>query len=92
MNKFENKPMTPEEYKWRKSVENPENIRRKLRLQYWLLRAWSAISLAWIILLCLGYVIFERTWIYILVIVAGFFNCILGIVNAKRLLAVKKPF
>ena len=36
--------MTPEETKWRASVYAPEKIRRKLKLQYWLLGAWSVLA------------------------------------------------
>ena len=76
--------MTPEETKWRASVYAPEKIRRKLKLQYWLLGAWSVLAGAWVVVLCTG-----RTAV---VLLAGYANILLGIVNHRRLLAGKKPF
>ena len=74
--------MTPEETKWRASVYAPEKIRRKLKLQYWLLGAWSVLAGAWVVVLCTGRDTFG--WMTA--------NILLGIVNHRRLLAGKKLF
>ena len=75
--------MTPEETKWRASVYAPEKIRRKLKLQYWLAGAW-------VVVLCTGRDTFG--WMTAVVLLAGYANILLGIVNHRRLLAGKKPF
>lgn len=82
--------MTPEEIKWRASVYAPEKIRRKLKLQYWLLGAWSVLAGAWVVVLCTGRDTFG--WMTAVVLLAGYANILLGIVNHRRLLAGKKPF
>lgn len=82
--------MTPEETKWRASVYAPEKIRRKLKLQYWLLGAWSVLAGAWVVVLCTGRDTFG--WMTAVVLLAGYANILLGIVNHRRLLAVKKLF
>lgn len=89
-NKQEYKPLTPEEFKWRASAENPANVRRKLKLQYWLLGAWSALTIAWIVVLALG--LDDMSWMTVVVLIGGYVTTGLGIVNNKRLLAGKKPF
>lgn len=83
-------PMTPEEFKWRASVEDPANVRRKLKLQYGMLGIWSALTVAWIIVLCLG--IEGMSWSTVVVLISGYVSTGLGIINNKRLLAGKKPF
>ena len=80
--------MTPEETKWRASVYAPEKIRRKLKLQYWLLGAWSVLAGAWVVVLCTGRDTFG--WMTAVVLLAGYANILLGIVNHRRLLAGKK--
>lgn len=89
-NKQEYKPMTPEEFKWRASVEDPAHVRRKLKLQYWLLGVCSALTIAWIVVLCLG--LDDFSWWTIAPLIGGYVSTGLGIVNHKRLLAGKKPF
>ena len=86
----EDLPMTPEETKWRASVYAPEKIRRKLKLQYWLLGAWSVLAGAWVVVLCTGRDTFG--WMTAVVLLAGYANILLGIVNHRRLLAGKKLF
>ena len=76
--------MTPEETKWRASVYAPEKIRRKLKLQYWLLGAWSVLAGAWVVVLCTGRDTFG--WMTAVVLLAGYANILLGIVNHRRLL------
>ena len=75
--------MTPEETKWRASVYAPEKIRRKLKLQYWLLGAWSVLAGAWVVVLCTGRDTFG--WMTAVVLLAGYANILLGIVNHRRL-------
>ena len=82
--------MTPEETKWRASVYAPEKIRRKLKLQYWLLGAWSLLAGAWVVSLCTGTDTFG--WTAAVALFAGYANILLGIVNHRRLLAGKKLF
>ena len=82
--------MTPEETKWRASVYAPEKLRRKLKLQYWLLGAWSLLAGAWVVLLCTGTDTFG--WTTAVALLAGYANILLGIVNLRRLLAGKKLF
>lgn len=82
--------MTPEETKWRASVYAPEKLRRKLKLQYWLLGAWSLLAGAWVVSLCTGTDTFD--WTAAVALFAGYANILLGIVNLRRLLAGKKPF
>lgn len=84
------RPLTPEEAKWRKSVYAPENLKRKLKLQYYLLGGWSVLTAAWIVLVCTGVDTFG--WMTVVVLLAGYINVLLGIVNHKRLLAGKKPY
>lgn len=64
--------MTPEETKWRASVYAPEKIRRKLKLQYWLLGAWSVLAGAWVVVLCTGRDTFG--WMTAVVLLAGYAN------------------
>ena len=82
--------MTPEETKWRASVYAPEKLRRKLKLQYWLLGAWSLLAGAWVVLLCTGTDTFG--WTTAVALLAGYANILLGIVNLRRLMEGKKPF
>lgn len=82
--------MTPEETKWRASVYAPEKLRRKLKLQYWLLGAWSLLAGAWVVLLCTGTDTFG--WTTAVALLAGYANILLGIVNLRRLLAGKSCF
>ena len=77
--------MTPEETKWRASVYAPEKLRRKLKLQYWLLGAWSLLTGAWVVSLCTGTDTFG--WTAAVALLAGYANILLGIVNHRRLLA-----
>lgn len=83
-------PMTPEEAQWRKSVYAPEEMKRKLKLQYYLLGTWSVFAGVWIVLLCTGADTFS--WMTVVVLLSGYINILLGIVNHKRLLAGKKPW
>lgn len=64
--------MTPEETKWRASVYAPEKIRRKLKLQYWLLGAWSVLAGAWVVVLCTGRDTFG--WTTAVALLAGYAN------------------
>lgn len=73
--------MTPEETKWRASVYAPEKLRRKLKLQYWLLGAWSLLAGAWVVLLCTGTDTFG--WTTAVALLAGYANILLGIVNLR---------
>lgn len=82
--------MTPEEAKWRASVYAPEKLKRKLKLQYYLLGIWSVLAGVWIVLLCTGVDTFS--WMTVVVLLTGYVNVVLGIVNHRRLLAGKKPF
>lgn len=82
--------MTPEETKWRASVYAPEKLRRKLKLQYWLLGAWSLLAGAWVVSLCTGTDTFG--WTAAVALFAGYANILLGIVNHRRLLAGKSRF
>ena len=81
---------TPEEVKWRKSAYAPENLKRKLKLQYYLLGGWSLLTAAWIVLVCMGTDAFS--WMTVVVLLAGHANTFLGIINLKRLIAGKKPY
>lgn len=83
-------PMTPKEAQWRKSVYAPEKMKRKLKLQYYLLGAWSVLVGVWVVLLCTGADTFG--WMTVVVLLAGYTNILLSIVNHKRLLAGKKPW
>lgn len=82
--------MTPEEAKWRASVYAPEKLKRKLKLQYYLLGIWSILAGVWVILLWTETDMFS--WITVVVLLAGYANIALGIVNHRRLMAGKKPF
>ena len=64
--------MTPEETKWRASVYAPEKLRRKLKLQYWLLGAWSLLAGAWVVSLCTGTDTFG--WTAAVALFAGYAN------------------
>lgn len=68
----------------------PRKIRRKLKLQYWLLGAWSVLAGAWVVVLCTGRDTFG--WMTAVVLLAGYANILLGIVNHRRLLAGKSCF
>lgn len=68
----------------------PRKIRRKLKLQYWLLGAWSVLAGAWVVVLCTGRDTFG--WMTAVVLLAGYANILLGIVNHRRLLAGKSRF
>lgn len=83
-------PQTPEEAKWRKSVYAPENLKRKLKLQYYLLGGWVLLTAVWIVLVCMGTDAFS--WMTVVVLLAGYANMFLGIINLKRIMAGKKPY
>lgn len=83
-------PLTPEEFKWRASVEDPANVRRKLKLQYGMLGIWSALTVAWIVVLAFD--LDDASWWTVLVLISGYVSTGLGIINNKRLLAGKKPY
>lgn len=68
----------------------PRKLRRKLKLQYWLLGAWSLLAGAWVVLLCTGTDTFG--WTTAVALLAGYANILLGIVNLRRLLAGKSCF
>lgn len=72
---------TPDESRWRASVNAPEKIKRKLRLLFRLLCGWCAGTTAWIIAM-----LFDRerfSWWSIPVIFAGYFNSAIGIINHR---------
>lgn len=83
-------PMTPEEQRWRASAYDPEKIKRRMKLQYILLGAWSLLTAVWIILLCTDTDSFG--WMNAIVLFSGYLNIIFGITNHKRILAGKKPW
>lgn len=84
------RPMTPEEVRWRASACNPEKIKRNLKLQYILLGCLSVLTLGLVVLICLNREI--PGWASIIALVCGFISVVLGIVNNKRVLAGKKPW
>lgn len=84
------RPMTPEEVRWRASACNPEKIKRNLKLQYILLGCLSVLTLGLVVLICLNREI--PGWASIITLVCGFISVVLGIVNNKRVLADKKPW
>ena len=81
--------MTPEATKWRARVYAPAKLRRKLKLQYWLLRAWSPLAGAWVVLLCTG----TETigWETAEALLAGYANITQGIHNPRRHLDGQTP-
>ena len=52
--------------------------------------AWSVLAGAWVVVLCTGRDTFG--WMTAVVLLAGYANILLGIVNHRRLLAGKKLF
>lgn len=82
--------MTPEEIRWRAAAWDPEKARRNLKLQYILLGAWCTFTAAWIIAIAFGADLFS--WWSVLVMLGGYFNCIVGIINNKRIMAGKRPW
>lgn len=82
--------MTPEEIRWRAAAWDPDKARRNQKLQYILLGTWSVFTVAWITAIALGADLFS--WRVVFVIACGYFGCIAGIVNNKRILTGKKPW
>lgn len=82
--------MTPEELRWRAAAWAPEKARRNQRLQYILLGAWITFTAAWIIAIALGADLFN--WWCIVVLICGYFNCIAGIINNRRIQKGRRPW
>lgn len=82
--------MTPEEIRWRAAAWDPEKARRNQKLQYILLGVWCTFTAAWIIAIAFGVDLFS--WWSVLVMLCGYFSCIGGIINNKRIMAGKRPW
>lgn len=48
------RPLTPEEMRWRAAAWDPEKARRNQKLQYTVLGFWIAATVAWVILTACG--------------------------------------
>ena len=84
------RPLTPEELRWRAAAWDPEKARRNQKLQYTVLGFWIADTVAWVILTACG--VETIGWWGILVLLCGYFNSITGIINNKRIQRDRKPW
>lgn len=81
----EPRKVTPEELRWRSSAENPEKLQRSLRGMYLLLGLEGAFVAVWAVAACFGHKLAGIGGIF--AIVGSGISLLLGIRNAKRLLA-----
>lgn len=82
--------MTPEEQQWRASVCNPAKAAKMLRYQYILLGSWIVLSMVWLVLILTDRC--EFSWMTLIVLLLGYINAGLGIVNNKRVIGGRKPY
>lgn len=85
------RPLTPEELRWRAAAWDPEKAKRNLKLQYILLGCAIAASIGWGIYLFRTDVISRSDWLGALGIALSLVSILLGIVNNRRILAGKSP-
>ncbi len=82
-------PEVPHETRALHRACNAEKARRGLRIVYLLSAGWTVLSLAWVL-----YMIFHPSefngWVLV-ILLAGFFNCLISIINNKRILKGRKP-
>lgn len=81
---------SPEERRWRATVEDPARVKRHLKALYVLAGIWCALTLGWgIAVICKA---LTFTWTNAIVLFCAFPSIGIGIVNNRRILAGKKPW
>lgn len=90
--KNEERPLTPEELRWRAAAWDPEKARRNLKWQYTLSGCNLAALIGWGILMLCSDDVSISDWFIVLSLVLSLTSLILGIVNNKRILAGKRPW
>lgn len=82
--------VTPEEQRWRASACSPEKATKMLRYQYILFGSWIILSIAWLVLILADSC--EFSWLTLSVLLLGYVNTGLGIINNKRVIDGQKPY
>ena len=84
------RPLTPEELRWRAATRDPEKARHNLKRQYILVGFLSAMAVVWGILLAFGEGGFS--WGIVGGLLLSYVSLIVGIVNNKRIQKGRKPW
>lgn len=82
--------ISPEEQRWRAAAEDPDRLKRHIKIQYVMTGIWCALTIVWGA--CIASKLHSFRWVDAIVLLAGFANLGIGIVNNRRLLAGKKPW